>query len=79
MSPKESAINHWQGEASGTGRSVRRQFDEPFKRLHIAGKPPKVVITAVMRKLLHILWRIAKSGQPRRTTLSKSKIIIATT
>lgn len=48
-------------------------------RLHVAGKPPKVVITAVMRKLLHILWGIAKSGQPRKIFSEKSKIIIATT
>ena len=58
-----------------------KRWDEDLKafasRLHIAGKPPKVVITAVMRKLLHILWGIAKSAQPRKIFSIKSKIIIA--
>lgn len=33
------------------------------KRLHATGKPPKVVITAVARKLVTILNALVKSGQ----------------
>lgn len=35
-------------------------------RLHQRGKAKMVVVVAVMRKLLHILYGIATSGQPRR-------------
>lgn len=33
-------------------------------RLRQAGKPPKVIITAVMRKLLHIVFGVLSSNQP---------------
>lgn len=37
----------------------------PFaRRLQEAGKPPKLVITAVMRKLLHIVFGVLSSSQP---------------
>lgn len=49
------------------------------QRLHEKGKPAKVVIIAVMRKLLHILWGIAKSGKPRMNSSRNATIIIATT
>jgi transposase len=59
-----------------------KRWDQELKafamRLHIAGKPPKVVITAIMRKLLHIFWGIAKSGQPRKIFSTNNKIIIDT-
>jgi|SRR5579872_507697 len=36
------------------------------QRLRLANKKKKVVIVAVMRKMMHLLYGIAKSGQPRR-------------
>lgn len=33
-------------------------------RLRLAGKPPKVIITAVMRKLLHIVFGVLTSNKP---------------
>ena len=33
-------------------------------RLKTAGKPPKVILAAAMRKLLHIAFGVLKSGQP---------------
>lgn len=44
---------------------VLREFAE---RLRKSGKKPKVIIVAVMRKIVHILYGIAKSGEPRRLT-----------
>jgi transposase len=44
---------------------VLRAFAE---RLRKSGKKTKVIIVAVMRKLVHILYGIAKSGEPRRLT-----------
>jgi transposase len=44
---------------------VVRAFADRIRGPHNA-KKPKVVIVAVMRKLVHILYGIAKSGQPRR-------------
>jgi transposase len=44
---------------------VLREFAE---RLRKSGKKPKVIIVAIMRKLVHILYGIAKSGEPRRLT-----------
>lgn len=45
-----------------------KRFDPGLRafaqRLHEAGKPPKVVTGAIMRKLIHILYGIAKTGQP---------------
>ena len=42
---------------------------QPFaERLRAAGKRPKVVITAVMRKLLLLAFAILRSGQPFRAT-----------
>jgi transposase len=38
------------------------------ERLRAAGKRPKVVITAVMRKLLLLAWAILRSGQPYSDT-----------
>ena len=37
-------------------------------RLRAAGKRPKVVIAAVMRKLLLLAWAILRSGQPYSST-----------
>ena len=34
------------------------------RRLREAGKAPKLIITAVMRKLLHIVFGVLKSNQP---------------
>ncbi len=60
-----------------------KRFDHDLRafaqRLHDKGKPVKVVITAVMRKLLHIFWGIAKSGQPRKIVVINAKNIMATT
>lgn len=37
----------------------------PFvRRLKAAGKPPKVIIVALMRKLIAVAQAILKSGQP---------------
>lgn len=38
-------------------------------RLHKRGKPPMKVIVAAMRKLLHIIWGVLKSGKPFRADL----------
>ena len=40
---------------------VLRAFAE---RLRAKGKRPKVVITAVMRKLLLLAWTLVRTGQP---------------
>jgi transposase len=40
---------------------ARRAFAE---RLRAAGKCPKVVVVAVMRKLLELAWTLLRSGQP---------------
>jgi transposase len=40
---------------------ARRAFAE---RLRAAGKCPKVVVVAVMRKLLVLAWTLVRSGQP---------------
>jgi transposase len=37
-------------------------------RLRAAGKRPKVVIAAVMRKLLLLAWAILRSGRPYSPT-----------
>lgn len=43
----------------------RAKVFKPFvKRLAAAGKPPKVIIVALMRKLLTIAWAVMKSGKP---------------
>ena len=34
------------------------------ERLRAKGKRPKVVITAVMRKLLLLAWTLLRTGQP---------------
>jgi len=34
------------------------------QRLAERGKPPKVILCALMRKLLHIVWGVLKSGKP---------------
>jgi transposase len=45
----------------------------PFvARLKAAGKPPKVIIIALMRKLITIAYAIIKSGQPFNTELYKA-------
>lgn len=58
-----------------------KKWDRDLKafaqRLHDRGKPPKVVVIAVMRKLLLILWGIAKSGKPRKIFSTNAEIIIA--
>jgi transposase len=38
-------------------------------RLAAAGKPPKLIIGAMMRKLLHVAFGVLKSGQPFNSTL----------
>lgn len=38
-------------------------------RLNKRGKPPMKVIVAAMRKLLHIIWGVLKSGKPFRADL----------
>ena len=37
-----------------------RQF---LSRLQSTGKPPKVIIGAMMRKLIHVAFGVLKSGQ----------------
>jgi hypothetical protein len=37
-----------------------KQFKE---RLAIAGKPPKLIIGAMMRKLIHVAFGVLKSGK----------------
>jgi len=34
------------------------------ERLSAAGKPPKLIIGAMMRKLLHVAFGVLKSGKP---------------
>lgn len=34
------------------------------RRLAERGKPPKVILCAVMRKLLHVIWGVLRSGRP---------------
>jgi transposase len=38
------------------------------ERLRAKGKRPKVVITAVMRKLLLLAWTLLRTGQPFSAT-----------
>jgi transposase len=38
------------------------------ERLRAKGKRPKVVITAVMRKLLVLAWTLLRTGQPFSST-----------
>ena len=40
-----------------------------FERLKANGKPPKLIITAMMRKLIHVAFGIIKSGKPFDQTL----------
>ena len=40
---------------------VAREFADRLKK---AGKPNRVIIGAVMRKLLHIIYGVLKSGKP---------------
>ncbi len=43
----------------------RAKAYQPFvQRLKLAGKAPKVIIVALMRKLLTIAWTVLKSGKP---------------
>lgn len=37
--------------------------------LHAAGKPPMVIIGAMMRKLIHVAFGVLKSGRPFDATL----------
>ncbi len=39
------------------------------RRLEAAGKPPKLIIGAMMRKLLHVAFGVLKSGQPFNSIL----------
>jgi transposase len=54
---------------------VLRVFAE---RLRAAGKRPKVVITAVMRKLLLLAWAILRSGAPFSATHRRPEPLAAT-
>lgn len=45
---------------------VVKAFSE---RLSARGKPPMKVVVAAMRKLLHIIWGVLKSGKPFRADL----------
>ena len=38
------------------------------ERLRAKGKRPKVVMTAIMRKLLVLAWTLQRSGQPFSST-----------
>ena len=40
-----------------------------FDRLSANGKPPKLIITAMMRKLVHVAFGVMKSGKPFDQTL----------
>lgn len=63
--PAMSAMRH---------NPIIRTFAERLKQ---AGKPPKVIICAVMRKLLRIIFAIAKSGQtfdPEYRSHSKTEL-----
>ena len=44
--------------------AVRTVLAFGFERLRAAGKCPKVVVVAVMRKLLELAWTLLRSGQP---------------
>jgi len=39
-------------------------------RLVAAGKPPMVIIGAMMRKLIHVVFGVLKSGTPFNTALN---------
>ena len=39
------------------------------ERLAAAGKPPKLIIVAMMRKLVHVAFGVLKSGKPFDSTL----------
>jgi hypothetical protein len=42
----------------------RTGWGKQFKaRLAIAGKPPKLIIGAMMRKLIHVAFGVLKSGK----------------
>ena len=53
---------------------VARRYNPVIKafadRLKKAGKPNMVIIAAVMRKLLHIIYGVLKSGMPFDPSIS---------
>ena len=48
--------------------SFRDVQDLLAERLRTKGKRPKVIITAVMRKLLLLAWTLLRTGQPFSAT-----------
>jgi transposase len=42
-------------------------------RLRAAGKRPKVIVVAVMRKLLLLAWAILRSGRPYSPTYQSAR------
>ena len=42
-------------------------------RLRADGKPPKVVVVAVMRKLLLLAWALLRSGDPFSPTYREDR------
>jgi len=54
---------------------VRPDTFETFgDRLRLNGLAPKAVIGAVMRKLAHFIYGVAKSGEPFDATLAMPKL-----
>lgn len=53
---------------------VAKRVSQPMRawaqRLQAAGKPKKVIVVAVMRKLLHIVYGVWKSGQDYQPTVA---------
>lgn len=50
---------------TASGIANRTQWGEAFrKRLASAGKPPKLIIGAMMRKLIQVTFGMIKSGKP---------------
>lgn len=47
-----------------TGRTHNPQLRALAQRLEAKGKPGKVILCALMRKLLHIIWGVLRSGRP---------------
>lgn len=62
---------------------VARRYNPAIKtfadRLKKAGKPNRVIIAAVMRKLLHIIYGVLKSGKIFDADYSPNNVLTAKT
>ncbi len=47
-----------------TGKTHNPTLKSFADRLSAKGKPFKVVMCAVMRKLIHLIWGVLRSGRP---------------